>query len=223
MANLVPPQLVVNSRMLYFTWVPADPDAVRKLLHPKLNPIGNQQCFINQYVVDDADQTSNFGAYSLTYAGADTDRFAPDGEIPTRWWTHYFNSSEDMRGYASERGVPAVPGETTLEIADGILTASTSTEGVEVIRTAVRVGEDLPVVGRGQLSYVTEIDGRLVDGIYPFVAPLAQPWEVLSFEFLAPDHSVYALRPASPLNVTWGFYSPAASFCYPGGENVLDV
>jgi hypothetical protein len=38
---------------------------------------------------------------------------------------------------------------------------------------------------------------------------------------LAPGHPVYALRPADPLEVTWGFYSPKASFCYPGGEGPL--
>jgi hypothetical protein len=37
-------------------------------------------------------------------------------------------------------------------------------------------------------------------------------------EFLDPEHPIYALRPADPLEVTWGFYSPNASFCYPGGE-----
>ncbi len=222
MSKLVAPQLVINSRMLYFTWVPADPEAVRKQLHPKLEPIANNQCFINQYVVDSEDQTSGFGSYSLTYCGPDTNRFAPDGAIPSRWWTHYFNSNPVMREYASERGVPATPGETTLEIDGDTLVATTKSEGVDVIRTTVRVGQPA-VVGRGQLSYITEIDGKLVDGVYPFIAPLVDPFEVLNFEFLAPDHSVYALRPASPLNVTWGFYSPAASFNYPGGETVLDI
>ena len=62
------------------------------------------------------------------------------------------------------------------------------------------------------------LGGRLVDGIYPWIATLVDPWEVTSLEFLDPDSSVYALRPRSPLEVTWGFYSPNASFCYPGGE-----
>ena len=26
------------------------------------------------------------------------------------------------------------------------------------------------------------------------------------------------LRPADPLTVTFGFYAPSISFCYPGGE-----
>ncbi len=221
MSKLVAPQIVINSRMLYLTWVPADSDAVGRLVDPRLGRIANGQCFINQYVVDAAEQTSGFGAYSLTYAGADLDRFAPDGQIPSRWWTHYLNSSADMRDYATERGVPATPGETVLEISGGILVATTRQEGVDVIRTTVRVGEVSDVVASGQLSYITDIGGALVDGLYPFIAPLVDPWEVLEFEFLAPDHSSYALRPASPLQVTWGFYSPAASFCYPGGESVI--
>ncbi len=42
-------------------------------------------------------------------------------------------------------------------------------------------------------------------------------------EFLDPSHSIYALCPASPLEVTWGFYSPDAAFCYPGGEGPVSA
>lgn len=221
MPVLEAPQMVTNSRMLYFTWIPADPDAVRALVPPSLQLAENKQCFINQYVVDSADQTSGFEPYSLTYCGADlAGQDTPDGAVPGRWWTHYFNSNADMRAYASARGVPATVGETTLEIADGILTATTSSDGTPVIRTTARVG-DPAVTGRGQLRYITEVDGELTSGLYPFVAPLADPWEVLTFEFLEPDHPVSALRPADPLQVTWGFYSPSASFCYPGGEGPI--
>ena len=221
MPVLEAPQLVTNSRMLYFTWIPADPGAVRALVPSSLDLADNAQCFINQYVVDTTDQTSGFEAYSLTYCGADLKgQDTPDGAIPGRWWTHYFNSNPDMRGYASKRGVPASPGETTLEIADGILTATTSADGTPVIRTTARVG-DVAVTGRGQLRYITDVDGRLVSGLYPFHAGLVQPWEVLTFDFLEPGHPVSALRPAEPLQVTWGFYSPNASFCYPGGEEAL--
>jgi hypothetical protein len=122
-----------------------------------------------------------------------------------------------MRAYVAQRGVPASPGTTELEIADGILTATTSSDGVPVIRTRARVGE-VAVTGRGQLRYITQTNGSLTSGLYPLNAGLVQPWEVLSFEFLEPGHSVFALRPADPLQVTWGFYSPNAAFCYPGGE-----
>ena len=222
MPQLEAPQLVTNSRMLYFTWVPADPEAVRALVPSELELLDNAQCFINQYVVDSDDQTSGFAAYSLTYLGADVQGHdTPDGNVPGRWWTHYYNSQADMRAYAAARGVPAEAGETTLEISDGILTATTSADGVQVIRTRARVGDDVAVVGRGQLRYITEVGGTLTSGLYPFVAGLVDPWEVQSFEFLEPDHPVSALRPADPLQVTWGFYSPNSSFCYPGGEGPL--
>jgi hypothetical protein len=221
MSRLQAPQLVTNSRMLYFTWIPADPDAVRALVPSGLTAAENAQCFINQYVVDSEEQTSGFGAYSLTYAGADlAGQDTPDGAVPGRWWTHYFNSNAEMREYVGERGVAATPGETTLEIADGVLTATTSDDGVPVIRTRARVGE-VAVVGRGQLRYITDKGGTLTSGLYPFNAGLVQPWEVLSFEFLEPGHSLAALRPADPLEVTWGFYSPNSSFCYPGGEEPI--
>ena len=214
-----PPQLVTNSRMLYFGWVPADPDAAARLVHPGLEPNGN--VFMNQYVVDRPEQASGFGAYSLTYIGSDLVGQDADENTPGRWWTHYFNSSPVVRAYAGERGVPASPGETTLEIEDGILTATTSAEGAPIIRTRVRVGDPGDVTATGQLVYVTEIGEDLVSGRYPYVAGLVDPWEVLSLEFLDPDHSVYALRPADPLQILWGFYSPTASFCYPGGETTL--
>jgi hypothetical protein len=125
------------------------------------------------------------------------------------------------RDLASARGVPAGAGATTLMVADGVLTATTEADGVPVIRTTATVGEGIAAVGRGQLRYVTDVHGTLTSGLYPFHAPLAEGWGVTSLEFLQPDHPVSALRPADPLQVTWGFYSPAASFCYPGGEGPL--
>ncbi len=219
-STLVAPQMVINSRMLYFGWIPEDPDALARLLPAGLRPIANGQLFMNQYVVDAPEQTSGFGAYSLTYCGLDLDRTAPDGQTPSRWWTHYFNSSADVRDYAAERGVPATPGRTTLELSGDTVTATTYSEDTPVIRSTARIGPPA-LTASGQLSYITEIGGRLVDGIYPWIATLVDPWEVTSLEFLEPNHSVYALRPKSPLEVTWGFYSPNASFCYPGGEHTL--
>jgi hypothetical protein len=172
--------------------------------------------------VDSDEQTSGFEAYSLTYCGADlSGHDTPDGAVPGRWWTHYFNSNADMRAYASARGVPAGTGRTTLTLENGVVTATTEADGVPVIRTTATVGEGIAAIGRGQLRYITEVDGTLMSGLYPFHAPLADGWGVTSFEFLEPDHPVSALRPAEPLQVTWGFYSPASSFCYPGGEGPL--
>lgn len=225
MSVLEAPQMVVDSRMLYFTWIPADPAAVAALLPDGLVPADNGQVFMNQYVVDDAErQTSGFPTYSLTYVGADlSGQDTPDGSVPGRWWTHYFNSSDVVRDYARARGVPASPGTTTLEIDGDRLVATTAADGVDVIRSTVRVGEPDGTIGRGQLRYITEVDGALVSGLYPFVSELVDPFEVLSLEFLEPDHPVSALRPADPLEVTWGFYSPRAGFCYPGGVEPVQI
>ncbi|MFC7484945.1 hypothetical protein ACFQX7_39720 [Luedemannella flava] len=208
MSELVAPQLVVNSRMIYFGWLPADPDAVAKLVPDGLTPIANKQIFMNQYVVDRPEQTSGFGAYSLTYIGADLDLFAPDGVTPGRWWTHYFNSSPVVRGYASQRGVPATPGSTTIEIDGTTLVATTESDGVPVIRTTARVGAVSSTTSRGQLRYLTASNGSFLSGNYPFIAEPVDDFEVVSLEFLEPDHPVYALRPTDPLEVTWGFYTP---------------
>lgn len=215
----VPPQLVTNSRMLYFGWVPADPDAVARLVPAGLEPNGN--VFMNQYVVDRPEQASGFGAYSMSYMGSDLVGQDADENTPGRWWTHYINSSPLVRAYAGERGVPVAPGETVIEIADGVLTATCSVDGAPIIRTRARVGDVGEITAGGQLVYVTDIDGAFVSGRYPYVAGLVDGWEILSLEFLDPAHPSYALRPADPLQILWGFYSPAASFCYPGGETTL--
>lgn len=221
-SGLDAPQLVINSRMLYFGWTPADPDAVKALAPAGLRPNAEGSVFMNQYVVDSEDQTSHFGAYSLTYIGPDLEGLdAPGGAFPGRWWTHYFNSNPLMREYTAERGVPATVGATTLEITGDTLVATTESDGVPVIRTTVTVGDVAGVTARGMLRYITKIGADMVSGNYPFVAEPVAPFEVTKLEFLAPDHSVYALRPSDPLNVTWGFYAPRASFCYPGGETTL--
>lgn len=220
---LVAPQLVINSRMLYTSWIPADPKASAKLLPSALKPASNHAIYMNQYVVDSAEQTTGFGAYSLTYLGLDLSEYGvPNSETPGRFFTHYFNSSEIVRAYASERGVPASPGSTTLELDGNIVTATTSVDGTPIIRTRAEVGADT-FVAAGHLRYLTRVKKQLVSGFYPYIGDLVTPFKVLSIEFLEPSHPVYALRPASPLEVVSGscFYAPRDSFVYPGGEEVL--
>lgn len=220
-STLAAPQMVLNSRMLYTSWIPADPAACAALLPPALSPAANGAVYMNQYVVDDAAQTTGFGAYSLTYLGLDLGGlFAPDGVTPARFFTHYLNSSAVMREYAADRGVPAAAGETTLESRGNTVVATTFAEGRPVIRSTARIGPRIALTLAGHLKYVTRVDGRLVGGNYPYIGELAEKFEVESIEFLDPSHPVYALRPASPLQVVTGssFYAPRDSFVYPGGE-----
>lgn len=221
---LAAPQLVINSRMLYSSWVPADPKAAAALLPPGLMPAANKALYMNQYVVNSADQTSGFGAYSLTYMGLDlAGHTAPDGATPARFFTHYFNSSEVVRQYVLDRGVPASAGTTTLELERGELVATTRADGVPIIRTVARVGTRIGAVARGHLTYVTRMGGKLMAGNYAYVGEIADPFELVSLEFLAKDHPTYALRPASPLQPVagWCWYAPRDSFVYPGGEYEL--
>jgi hypothetical protein len=224
---LHPPQLITAARMLYLVWLPADPEAAAALVDRELEPAPGSPVFLNQYVVDDEAQTSSggspdsFGAYSLTYLGVDLAGLDTEAGTPARWWTHYFDSSEPMIRYALAHGVPAGGGRTTLELADGKLEATSYVDEAPLIRTTARVDESSRGRATGQLRYVTRVGDRLVSGRYPFVMDAAESFEVESVEFLDPDHPIGALRPADPLQVTFGFYSPSISFCYPGGEGPL--
>ncbi|GHE76949.1 hypothetical protein GCM10017786_02760 [Amycolatopsis deserti] len=225
--SLHPPQLVTNSRTLYLVWVPADPDAVAKLVPEGLSPAGDRSCYINQYVVDGPDQTSavgpeSFGAYSLTYLGVNLSGLDTEAGVPGRWWTHYYNSSDVMSRYAREHGVPAgEPGHTTLTLSGDTLVATTHLDGRPVIRTTATVTVGTPQRAAGQLRYITRRDGEFLSGRYAYVADLAERFEVRSFEFLDENHPTYQLRPADPLQVTFGFYAPSMTFVYPGGEGPL--
>ncbi|MCC3314951.1 hypothetical protein [Nocardia africana] len=222
------PQLIANCQMLYLVWIPEDPHAVAALVPEGLTPRADGACYMNQYIVTDPMQTSNgaaeadaFGAYSLTYLGADLAGLDTEAGVPARWWTHYFNSSEAMNRYAAERGVPTGPGRTELEIEPEKVVATTYLGGMPTIRTTARISDSPTTRSAGQLRYITRGEEGFVSGRYPFVAEMAGGFAVESLEFLDPDHDTFALRPADPLTVTFGFYSPDITFCYPGGEGPL--
>jgi hypothetical protein len=219
-APLAAPQMVINSRMLYTSWMPADPEAAAALL-PAGGPRPAGPVYMNQYVVDSDDQTSGFGAYSLTYLGLDIEGMMdPEGVTPARYMLFYFNSNERMRDYTiREYDLPAVPGATTVEAGGGTVTATLSLDGSPAIRTEAAVGSSVLLVARGQLTYVRQMNGRNMAGNFPYIADIADGFEVRSIEFLDPSHPVYALRPAEPLDIVVpsSFYSADDSFVYPGG------
>ncbi|MFD0785172.1 hypothetical protein ACFQZ8_14800, partial [Micromonospora azadirachtae] len=211
------PQLVVNSRFLHVSWLPADPDAVSALVPAGLRPQPDRRVFLGQCVVDDESQTSGLGAYDLTYLGASLEGVdAPGGATPGGWWTHYITSTERVLGYVRMRGFPAYPGRTTVDVHGDTLVTETEIDGVPVIRTRCRVGETGHVIGSGQSRYFTRRDGQLLSSIYPYLLEPVSPFEVESVEFLEPEHPTYALRPANPFTIVAGFYSPRVAFAYPG-------
>lgn len=224
MSTLAAPQLVINSRMIYSSWIPADPKAAAALLPARLKPADNHAIYMNQYVVDSEEQTSGFGAYTLTYMGLDLGGLtAPDGVTPARFFTNYFNSSQVMRDYVAERGVPASEGRTTVEVQGHDLEATTYVDGVAILRTRATVGKKIGVVARGHLTYVTRLDGKIFAGNYAYIGELVDPFELKSVEFLAKDHPIWALRPAQPFQpvVASSWFAPKDSFVYPGGEREI--
>ncbi len=226
---LVAPQLISGARMLYLVWTPEDAAAVAALVPKELRSEARRSVFMNQYVVDSAEQTSNsglpgsFGSYSLTYLGADLEGLEAQPNTPGRWWIHYFNSSANMIVYAKKHGVPAGPGQTTLHMSGDRLVATTMLGGVPTIRTTCTVNIGAGQRASGQLRYITRVDGQLTSGRYAFVMKAADQFRVDAIEFLDRSHPVDALRPKSPLEVSFGFYSPDISFCYPGGEGPLNA
>jgi hypothetical protein len=216
---LLSPQLVLDAHMLRSWYVPADPQAVAALVPSGLSPLENRQAFVNQLVVDADEQTSGFGAYELSYAGPcvlDHDV----GGFPAHWLSEYMNSNPHMRDYTAERGFPVSEGRTRLVRDGDLVTATTEVAGAPIVRTVARVGDRTTLL-RGQIGYITEIAGSPVLGRYPFVAEIADPVEILSVEFLEPDHPIYALRPEQPLEIVFGLYARRISYAYPGGEERL--
>ncbi|MEN3614071.1 hypothetical protein [Plantactinospora sp. ZYX-F-223] len=215
MSQPVPPQLVVHCRMLHFGWVPADPEAVAAMVPPGLRLPANRQVFLQQYVVDDAAQTSGLDSYSATGLGPDLDLA---DSVRARWYAHHLSSSPLAQAQAAVRGVPAAAGRTTIEITGQALVAVTEADGVALIRTTARIGRNVTRVYRGHVRYLSRLGSQLTGATCPYVFEPVTPFEIESVEFLAPDHPVFALRPANPLELLWGFYSPRSSFALPGSE-----
>ncbi len=193
------PQLVVNSRTLYFSWLPADPDAVAALVPPGLCPRPDRQVFLNQYIVDDETQTSGFGAYSLTYLGVSLLGVdAPGGLNAGGWWTHYVASSRRVREYAVARGAPVLAGRTRIEVNGEDLLSETEIDGTPLIRARCRVGETGHAISSGHHRYFTRRDGQLLSSAYPFVAEPVAPFEIESVEFLQPRPPDVRAAPGQP-------------------------
>jgi hypothetical protein len=234
MPRLHPPQIMKGAHAIYMVWRAADPKAAVATVPRPLQPAKNGIVFLNQYVVERADQTSSadhpagFGPYSLTYVGVDLVGFdtkdqGEAGISPGRWWVHYINSSANMRAYMRRVGAPVLAGETRLEKLGDVLTATTLVKDRPIIRTRTRVGSTCNRIISGQFRIISKIGRRFMSGRYPAIARCADAATVMSVEFLDPKHPVYALRPKQPLEIEFCYYSPDITFAYPGGLEPIAV
>ncbi|HVY56069.1 MAG TPA: acetoacetate decarboxylase family protein, partial [Thermodesulfobacteriota bacterium] len=177
--ELPAPQLVTDAWMFMAAYK-ADPETLKALLPPGLEPNPAGHIVINMYTVPTATQTSGFGAYTLTYLTVelkDQDSYVlgSDTTIPGRYFVHYYNSSPTMREYTKKIGIPAEEGMTTTTVKDGKLTAVLTVEGKPLIEATADVGKELGSFGGGHLNYfgliASEKDGKTVSQVVKYPIP----------------------------------------------------
>ncbi len=229
--ELPAPQLVTDAWMLLIGYE-ADPEVIRSLLPPGLEPHPNSMIVMNMYTVPDPSQTSGFGAYTLTYLtiqlkGQDSYIMGSETGEPGRYFVAYFNSSEVMRNFTRKVGIPAEPGMTKQTKKNGKLVSVLEVDGKPFIEATVDVSEELqPAVG-GHLNYFglkkINRDSKEVLQIMkypiPFVVRTVKT-ENPKVEFKMPeDHPLYRLK---PINVKWASYMKG-SFVYPQAQVLKEV
>jgi len=219
------PQLVTDAWMLIIGFE-ADPAVIKELLPSGLEPNPSNMVVINMYTVPEASQTSGFGAYTLTYITVqlkDQDSYimgSSTGE-PGRYFTYYWNSSELMRAFTREVGIPAETGSTQHVKENGKLVSTLTVDGVPFIEATAQVSDELqPTVG-GHLNYfglkkTPKSDGsgeltQIIKFPIPFVVRTVKT-ENATVTFKMPkEHPAYRLK---PINVKWASYMKG-SFVYP--------
>lgn len=223
--DLPAPQLVTDAWMLYIGFE-ADPEAVKALLPPGLEP-NNNNVVMNMYTVPDPSQTSGFGAYTLTYVtvelkGHEGYTMGQPAGYAGRYFVFYFNSSELMRDFTKKVGIPAEEGMTKQTKENGKLTSVLEVGGKPFIVATADVGDELQSVVGGHLNYFglrkIQKDGSEVSQVMkypiPFVSKVVKT-ENPTLAFKMPtDHPLYRLK---PIKVQWASYM-RGSFVYPQPE-----
>jgi acetoacetate decarboxylase len=215
----------------------ADPDALAEVLPPGLRPHPNNLVQMNMYEVS-AEQTSGFGAFSLTYLTVEVeghDSMAAEGTlpIPGRFFAYYWNSSPRVLAYAREAaGIPAMYGVRRAEAAEGTLLSTLQVEGRDVITARAAVTEKPAGTLGGHLNYyahrqIPRAEGgraavsELIELPLPFVMDLYEASVGdIAFNF-PPEHPAARLAPVAPLSapsLVWG----DVTFTYSMGRVIQD-
>jgi acetoacetate decarboxylase len=230
------PQLIKNARMIIVGYR-ADPSALAAVLPPGLSPHPNNLVQMNMYEVQ-AEQTSGFGAFSLTYLTVEIDgrdSLAADGTlpIPGRCFAYYWNSSPRVVTYAREKaGIPAMPGVRRAQIDNGTLISTLSVDDRDVITARASVTDTpLGTLG-GHLNYYAHREiprpeggaaaiSELIELPLPFIVDMYEATvEGISFDFPA-GHPAGQLAPIDPLEVPSVLYGDV-TFTYSMGRQIMD-
>jgi len=225
MMELPGPQLVTGAWMFIAAYK-ADPATLKSLLPEGLEASPTGQVVINMYTVPTLEQTSGFGAYTLTYLTVelkDQDSYVMNSDItyPGRYFIHYYNSSPVMRDFTKKVGIPAMEGYTTTTVENGKLTATLTIDGKPMIVSTADVGNELGNFSGGHLNYFglisTEKSGKKVNQVVKYPIPwhggtvdLKNP----KITFSAPaDHPLAKVKPLAA-EPTWAVWMKG-SFVYP--------
>jgi len=230
------PQLIRDARMLIIGYE-AERAALEAALPPGLTPNSSNLVQMNMYEVD-AEQTSGFGAFSLTYLTVELegqDSVAGEGamRIPGRFFAYYWNSSPRMISYARETsGIPALPGVRRSVVEAGTLTSTLTVDGDDVITARASVTDRPAGTLGGHLNYYahrqfpdlcggTAVLSELVELPLPFVVDLYEA-TVDDVAFSFPNgHPAAALAPVLPLRTPSVMYGDV-TFTYSMGRRIRD-
>ena len=216
--SLPGPQLVTGAWMFIAAYK-ADPEVLKSMLPEGLKPHPNNHVVINMYTVPDKNQTSGFGAYTLTYLTVElegNDSYVMDADItyPGRYFVHYYNSSPKMREFTKAVGIPVQEGMTTTVVENGVLKTKLEIGGQSMIEATAQVGSELGGFGGGHLNYfgLLKDEGKVVKYPIPWnggTVSMANP----KITFTAPaDHPINKLKPLA--DPTWAIWTKG-SFVYP--------
>ncbi|HEY0688681.1 MAG TPA: acetoacetate decarboxylase family protein [Kribbella sp.] len=231
-----PPQLIRGARMLIVGYQ-ADPEALADVLPPGLSPHPNNLVQMNMYEVS-AEQTSGFGAFSLTYLTVEVeghDSLAAEGTmpIPGRFFAYYWNSSPRVLAYAREAaGIPAMHGIRRGQIVGGTLTSTLQVDGRDVITARASVTDKPAGTLGGHLNYYTHRQiprpeggqaaiSELIELPLPFVLDIYEATvDDIAFEF-PEGHPAARLAPVTPLSVPSVLWADV-TFTYSMGRVIRD-
>ena len=230
------PQLIKDARMIIVGYK-ADREALQEVLPPGLTPHENNLVQMNMYEVA-ADQTSGFGAFSLTYLTVEIDghdSLAAEGTlpIPGRFFAYYWNSSPRVISYAREAaGIPAMHGVRRGETNGGTLTSTLSVEGRDVIVAEASVTDNAMGVLGGHLNYYAHRQlprpeggaaaiSELIELPLPFTVDLYEATvDRISFDF-PEGYPAGRLAPTEPLETPSVLYGDV-TFTYSMGRRLVD-
>ena len=218
--GLPAPQLVTDAWMFIAAYK-ADPAVLKELLPEGLNPHPNNHIVINMYTVPEANQTSGFGAYTLTYLtveieGHDSYVMGQETGFPGRYFVHYNNSSEVMRDFTTKAGIPAQQGFTTTTVENGKLKAQLSVGEQVLIEATADVAGELGNFGGGHLNYFGMISDEADSTVVKYPIPynggfISANNAKINFK-VGEDHPLNKVKPVA--DPTWAVWMKG-SFVYP--------